>query len=66
MRRAYQPEGSDAGSIDRVKRNDRFDDLTAGDHGAAGSECRGIDPEAGGANLRGTTAQFMAECLVAA
>jgi len=32
VRLIYQPDGSDAGPIDRVKANDRFDDLTAGQY----------------------------------
>jgi hypothetical protein len=66
VRLIYQPDGSDAGPIDRVKANDRFDDLTAGQYRVAGSERRRIHPEFGCANLRSAMAQFTAKILVSA
>jgi hypothetical protein len=66
VRRADQPDGSDAGSVDRIKANDRFDDLLAGDDRPAGDECRGVHPELAGVHFRGATAQFVAEYRVSA
>jgi hypothetical protein len=66
VRRAYEPDDSDAGSIVCVKAQDRLDHFTAGHDRPAGSERCGIHPKFGGANLARATAQLMAEVLVSA